>query len=129
MKQDDDDERTEERKASPVYSARVTLLEETNKVLTGMNEFGLENHGGHLNCFLNVILQSMWHLTYTRRFLTLFVQHDLTAIKKIDYEDPPIKPAIEALKVIHFTSYILGSISENSNIRVEVVIFMGKAEI
>ena len=69
-------------------------------VLTGMNEFGLENAAGHLNCFLNVILQSMWHLTYTRRFLTLFVQHDLSAIKKIDYEDPPIKPVIEALKVI-----------------------------
>jgi hypothetical protein len=102
MKDENEDggERTEERRASPVSSARVTSIEEVNKVvLTGMNEFGLENAAGHLNCFLNVILQSMWHLTYTRRFLTLFVQHDLSAIKKIDYEDPPIKPVIEALKV------------------------------
>lgn len=101
LDENDDDDRTEDRRPSPVSSARVTHLEEANRTaLTGMKEFGLENSAGHLNCFLNVILQSMWHLTYTRRFLTLFVQHDLSAIKKIDYEDPPIKPVIEALKVI-----------------------------
>ena len=82
---------------------RVTVNQDLK--LTGMNEFGLENAAGHLNCFLNVILQSMWHLTPMRRFLTSFIQHDLSQTKKIDEEDLPVKPVLESLKV-SFSNWI-----------------------
>jgi hypothetical protein len=37
--------------------------------LPGLDNFGLENMPGHLNCFLNVIMQALWHLNPVRSLL------------------------------------------------------------
>lgn len=34
-------------------------------------EFGIDNKFGHLNCFLNVCLQSLWQFQYVRQNLQM----------------------------------------------------------
>lgn len=53
-------------------------------------EFGIENHSGTLNCFVNVCLQSLWQCPRVRQELLFFC--DVR-----DGGPPAIKPFINAI--------------------------------
>ncbi len=64
-----------------------------------LTEFGLENMPGHLNCFLNVVLQAFWHLSTFKKDLEKFVQYDQFSDAPA-VELPRISNFVESLKVI-----------------------------
>eukprot|EP00347_Sterkiella_histriomuscorum_P023003 403336328 len=70
------------------------LLEE-NKLNDSITWFGLQNQNYHNNCFLNVAIQSIWHLTKDRG-LKAFV-NDL----QIKNDQNPITPFIESIKAFY----------------------------
>ncbi len=67
-----------------------------------VQDFGLENKPGHLNCFLNVIIQALWHLKPMREFLLKFIGTDFTPAESAVKYPPTTLPLIEAIKVKSF---------------------------
>ena len=67
----------------------------TTPDLEGVDEFGLENMPGHLNCFLNVIIQSLWRIDSVRLFMSKYIQTE-----HFQDKTPKILPFIESFKVI-----------------------------
>ena len=65
-----------------------------------IQDFGLENKPGHLNCFLNVVLQSLWHLKPMREFLLRFNGTEFSPFNGSVAFPPLTQPFLEALKVL-----------------------------
>eukprot|EP01117_Protostelium_nocturnum_P016472 TRINITY_DN6514_c0_g1_i3.p1 TRINITY_DN6514_c0_g1~~TRINITY_DN6514_c0_g1_i3.p1 ORF type:complete len:512 (+),score=143.35 TRINITY_DN6514_c0_g1_i3:636-2171(+) len=59
--------------ATPLLSSKWDLRGQANDLGRSILEKGLTNQTGQNNCFLNVIIQSLWHL---REFRTKFIEHD-----------------------------------------------------
>ena len=56
-----------------------------------VREFGIENRNGHLNCFLNVGLQTLWQFQFVRQHLRQMCAEKIKSSKKI-------APLVQAIK-------------------------------
>ena len=71
-----------------------------------IQDFGLENHPNHLNCFLNVIVQALWHLKPMKEFMLKFIGTEFNPNQGEIPQPPPTLPFIEAIKTL-FISIVL----------------------
>ena len=72
-----------------------------------IQDFGLENHPNHLNCFLNVIVQALWHLKPMKEFMLKFIGTEFNPNQGVIPQPPPTLPFIEAIKVTNIICIIL----------------------
>ena len=62
----------------------MALNEQIQQRTTLAQEFGIENLGGHLNCYLNSCLQLIWNTAYGRHLVLKSVQMPLNQNSELD---------------------------------------------
>jgi len=63
---------------------KLVLNEQIKQRTTLAQEFGIENLGGHLNCYLNSCLQLIWNTAYGRHLVLKGVQMPHGQISELD---------------------------------------------